>query len=113
MPNDHTIQEDKRFRALIENSWDVIILVNRKAKILYSTPSIIRIFGREYTEFMGLSGIKFIHPLDAPKVLKALYHLIRKPSMTQNLEFRVLHRDGYYKWVEVIGTNMLKVPEVK
>ncbi|MBI2032182.1 MAG: PAS domain-containing protein [Candidatus Levybacteria bacterium] len=105
-------QSEKKFRALVEKSWEVVALVDRSAKILYATPSMIRLFGRDYKEFLGMSGIKFIHPFDVPLVLKTLARLILKPKSSETLELRVRHKDGSYKWIEATGTNLLNEPEV-
>src|SRR6478609_4270616 len=67
---------DARFRAFVEKSWEVLVLIDRKTRILYATPSIISMFGREANEFMGIQGIRFIHPADIPKTLKAFAQVI-------------------------------------
>jgi len=104
---------EKKFRALVEKSYDVTLMVDPKARLLYATPSIVRLFGREYEEFMGLPGIKFIHPSDIPKIVKALARLALRPNSCETLEFRIKHKEGYYIWVEATGTNLLHEPEVK
>ncbi len=106
-------ESEKKFKALVENSWEGIALVDSKAKLLYATPSIVRLFGRKMDEFIGVSGIKFIHPLDAPKVLKTLSKLLLKPRLKQTMEFRVRHKLGHYQWIEATASNKLKDPKIK
>lgn len=100
-------QNDKFFRALIENSWDGIFLINAKAQALYYSPSIIRLFGRDYSEFKGTSGIKYLHPADAPRIVKLLAEIVLKPKTTIHTEMRVRHKLGHYIWIEAIATNFL------
>ncbi len=103
---------DKLFKALIENSWDVTILIDEKARVLYASPSSVRMFGRDYKDFMGINGFKFLHPLDAPKVVKALSQILLKPQHPIQMEMRIKHKDGHYVWIEAIATNLLADKDV-
>lgn len=105
--------EDSRFRALVEKSSDVIMLMSRRGKILYATPSIVRLYGRTYEEFMGFSTFTFLHPLDVPRVMKQLTHLLLHPQKPVTVECRVKHKNGSWKWVEATGTNFLNDPQIK
>jgi PAS domain S-box-containing protein len=100
-------QNDKLFKALIENSWDVIILIDSKGRAKYASPSIVRMFRRDYKEFIGIQGIKFVHPFDMPKVAKGLAQIIRNPQEPIHMEMRVRHKDGHYLWLEALATNFL------
>ncbi|MBI3984538.1 MAG: PAS domain-containing protein [Candidatus Levybacteria bacterium] len=106
-------KEEKKFKTLVENSWEAVLLVDAKARLLYATPSIVKLFGRKFDEFMGVSGIKFVHPLDITKVLKKLSTLLLKPNSRVTLESRIKHKLGHYRWVEATATNLLKDPDVK
>jgi PAS domain S-box-containing protein len=100
-------QNEKFYRALIENSWDGILLINSKAQALYYSPSIVRLFGRDYAEFKGVNGLKYLHPADAPRIIKLLAEIILKPKATVHTEMRVRHKLGYYIWIEAVATNFL------
>lgn len=112
MPEKNFRLDDKKFRFLIENSFEVVLLVDLKARILYATPSTVKMFGRSFDEFMGIKGVKFVHPKDIPVVVKALAKIALKPKASVTVEFRVQHKEGYYKWVEATGTNLLSEPGI-
>lgn len=103
----HSDKDEKFFKALIENSWDGILLINAKAQALYYSPSIVRLFGRDYSEFKRASGIKYLHPADAPRIIKLLAEIILKPKTIIHTEMRVRHKLGHYVWIEAIATNFL------
>jgi PAS domain S-box-containing protein len=100
-------QNDKFYKALIENSWDGILLINAKAQAIYYSPSIVRMFGRDYSDFKGVSGLKYLHPADASRIIKLLTQIILKPKITIHTEMRVRHKSGHYIWIEAIATNFL------
>ncbi len=52
----------KRFRALIEHAFDVVLLLDRDCGILYASPSVERVLGYPPRELVGRSGLDFIHP---------------------------------------------------
>lgn len=98
---------DAKFRALIEKSHDVIVLVDAKARVLYASPSIVRLFGRKQTEFLGIIGLKFVHPLDYPKLIHLLSSLLLNNGDSITTEMRIQHKEGHWLWIEAIATNLL------
>jgi diguanylate cyclase (GGDEF)-like protein/PAS domain S-box-containing protein len=42
-----------------------------------------------------------LHPADRERVLAYLYGYVRQPVGDYHIEFRVRHRDGSYRWIEV------------
>lgn len=57
-------REEQLFRALAEQSSDIIILVNREGVITYINPAIERALGFKAEERIGASGFERIHPDD-------------------------------------------------
>ncbi|MBA3732864.1 PAS domain S-box protein [Patescibacteria group bacterium] len=53
-------RQEAYFRGLIENSYEVIILIDDKGSILYASPSIKKIFGFSISEVVGKNISKFI-----------------------------------------------------
>ena len=52
----------RRFRALIEHAFDVVLLLDRDCGILYASPSVERVLGYAPRELVGRNGLDFIHP---------------------------------------------------
>ena len=55
---------EERFRALVENSSDGIILLDRDGRVFYASPAVTRILGYDVDEVVGLDAFNLIHPDD-------------------------------------------------
>ncbi len=98
---------EHRFQSLIENSSDVIILLNIVGNIIYAGPSTERVFGYKAEEVLGMNAFNFLHPDDRERVLKILMDLVKKPGETIPTEYRIIRKDKQVRWVESLGTNLL------
>lgn len=105
-------QSEKRFRALIEKSSDVISLVSRDGINLYTSPSVTRILGYDHKEYLGQNGFDMVHPQDQPLAMAEFASLISKPNGTSQMEVRVRHKNQSWIWIETTATNLLDVDGV-
>jgi PAS domain S-box-containing protein len=103
---------ERRFRALIEHSADLVLLCDAGGAILYSGPSLSRLLGYGAAEFLGRQIWEFIHPHDTAAARQAVDKLLSRPGGTLFLEYRLRHRDGRVCWVEQAATNLLTEPHV-
>jgi PAS domain S-box-containing protein len=101
------------FRALIENSLDIIFVVNKKGTITYASPSVKRYLGYRPEELMGKSGFKLITPIDLPRAIYDFGKAILTKEIIIPNSFRVRHKDGFYCVLEGVGKNLLDNPAVK
>ncbi len=106
-------QSERRFRSLIENSSDIISLSSPEGKILYTTPSTERILGYSYEEFVSKDQFQFIHPDDRERTRLQFVSLLQTPGKSIHVEYRVRHKDGTWRWLESVGTNLLAEPAVQ
>jgi PAS domain S-box-containing protein len=104
------IEKDKRFRALIENSSDLIALIDENNVIKYASPSTTRILGYNIEEFENHSGFDFILKDDHEKIKSILSDLAAKPGTTVTYQYRCLHKNGMILWMEATGTNLINDP---
>ncbi|MBK7030550.1 MAG: PAS domain S-box protein [Bacteroidales bacterium] len=103
---------EKRFRALIENSSDAIIVIDQNATILYESPAYSRITGRNIKDRIGENGFEFIHSDDLPMVRDKIQQLIESPDIPVNAVFRNLHQDGSWHYLECVAANKLSDPSI-
>jgi PAS domain S-box-containing protein len=104
---EETVRNENKFRALIENIFDGIILVNHDASVIYQSPSEERITGYRYEEMRGKTIFDFIHPddmLDAMEFYQSIYVAYGE---TKRSQYRIMHKDGHAVWVECTVTNKL------
>ena len=98
---------EKRFRALIENNTDAVILVDPRGRVLYESPAYGRLTGRDNQERLGRSSFDYVHPEDRPAIVKILYELVHFPGRSAQAAFRNQHKDGSWRWFEATATNLL------
>jgi diguanylate cyclase (GGDEF)-like protein/PAS domain S-box-containing protein len=105
-------KSEGRFRALIENSADGIVLFDERGRIRYSSPATLRMLGYADGELPGRDGVALVHPEDAAGIREDLATLRRDPRRTLDVRARVRHRDGSYRLLEGTWTNLLAEPGV-
>jgi PAS domain S-box-containing protein len=104
---------ERRFRALVENSWDGVTLVAADGTIIYTNPAILRNLGYTVEEFVNRNCFELMHPEDQPFIRKLLAQLVHEPGASVTAEYRMLHRDGSWRWRDGTGTNLLAEPSVR
>jgi PAS domain S-box-containing protein len=106
------IESETRFRALIQNSSDIIRILNRDGQIVYESPSAEKILGYAPGYMIGKDPFDNIHPEDLGQVKIDLQDVYDRTNAGTPTEFRIRKSDGEYIWVDSIGTNLLDVPGV-
>ena len=105
--------EQQRFRALVEESAEVIVVVDRDATILYSSPSIQHVLGYAMEDFIGRNAFDFVHADEAPEVRRHFAAVLEADGETRQIELRCLHRDGGWRWMEVVASNLVRDPAIR
>lgn len=95
------------FKALIENSTDLLIQLDKIGTIVYISPSVKRILGYTVEEKIGKSIFEFIHPQDLNMIQTIFQQIIQEENRLVSAQCRVLHKDGSWRWFEGIGQNLL------
>jgi PAS domain S-box-containing protein len=107
------VQREKRFRALIENISDAIVMNDEHSNILYQSPSVAKILGYSDNERIGKKVLDYVHPKNRNEFLQLYQNLYESPNLPLPFEYRFLHKNGNYIWLEGVVTNMLHNPAVK
>jgi PAS domain S-box-containing protein len=102
----------ERFRTIIEQSTDIVSILDRDGTYIYQSPSIKRIMDYNPEEFVGESAFDYVHPDDRELVMKEFYTTIENPDRQATAEYRFKHADGSWRVVESRGINMLSDPVV-
>ncbi|MBI3195735.1 MAG: PAS domain S-box protein [Ignavibacteriae bacterium] len=104
---------EKRFRTLIENSSDVVVMLDGQGTILYESPAVLQVLGFPAETRIGRSIFEKIHPEDAKALMKIFQQLVTQPQQTSSTTFRVRHSNGDWKWIEAVGKNFLFDPNIQ
>jgi PAS domain S-box-containing protein len=105
-------EDEKRFRALVENSSDAITLLDRHGSIRYASASSLRILGYPAIELTGRSTFEFIHPEDISGARRTLRQAVARPRLPIQVHLRVRTKDGEWRWIEATVSNLLEDPDV-
>ncbi len=109
--SDMKLSEEK-FRAIINNSTDIIRILDVYGKIIFESPSSERILGYPEGALLGKSPMEYIHPDDRELVKTDLEAVFQNTNPGTPTEFRIKKVDGSYLAVESISQNMFNVPSV-
>ena len=109
-------QTEKRFRALIENSSDAILLLDPDGQLTFAGASTTRVLGLSPQELAGNNFLRIIHPDDVETVRQALASARSRPGdplpVCARMAGRMLENGARLRWVECTFTNLLANPDV-
>ena len=99
-------RELERYEAIVENTSDVVTLINEDGTILYQSPSVETVMGYGQHERVGERGFDYIHPEDKERAFEAFSKVVNDPETdTVEAELRFRRADGEYIWLDVRGTD--------
>ncbi|HEY1691266.1 MAG TPA: PAS domain-containing protein [Polyangiaceae bacterium] len=101
---------EERFRALVENGADCILLIDEAERIVYASPAVMRMLDRDAASIVGRPVLDLVHPEDAhvPLAVRAAPNGACLDGM-----FRMRHLSGAWRWLEGTATNLLHDPAVR
>jgi diguanylate cyclase (GGDEF)-like protein/PAS domain S-box-containing protein len=105
---------ENRTEALLEASSDAVLAIRADGTLHYVSPSVHQLLGYHADELHGhmLGGI--LHPDSLPAIREWLAELFRAPSgQTLRTETRLLGADGRWVYVDVIGRNRTRDPDLR
>jgi diguanylate cyclase (GGDEF)-like protein/PAS domain S-box-containing protein len=102
----HRRRSEERFGSLIRNASDVITVVDAAHIVRYQTPSITRVLGLDPEAVVGRPIVELVHPGDVPAALAFLAHAAELRESTDTAEWRMAHRDGTWRRIEVVAGNL-------
>ena len=105
-------RRENYFRALTENSLDVLSILDAKGNFGYNSPSIKGVLGYSPADLVGVCAFSLVHPEDLERTITAFEGALGKHESKIRLEFRLRHRDETWRHVEAIGQNRLEDPEI-
>ncbi len=103
---------EERFRAIIEDSADIIAIVSRDGSIQYVNPSPKEMLGYQPEELTGRKIFDFIHRDDLKIAAAAMSPGVPAQEIGPSLEMRVHHKNGSWRTLEVRGNEMVDNPAV-
>src|SRR5213082_618676 len=103
----------RRFRTLVEQSVDVIMLVGPTGELLYASLAASSVLEYAPGENLGRATFELVHPDDLAQVHALFRDLVTRSTGPTRTEFRVRHQDGSWRYLEATGINRLDEPAVE
>ena len=106
-------RSERRFRALVENSSDIILVVDDDRQITFASPAAHRLLGLPDKALMGSHPARWVHPDDWPALARLLDGEVPVvTSSTGEVEVRIRHADGSHRWFEIRTKDLHHDPEI-
>ena len=110
---DNLKSSEARFRSLVQNSSDVITLLDEQGRISYVSPAVEKLLGYESGTLLNTTLWRVIHTEDLNTANSTFQQLLRTDFGQELLGTRWKHTDGSYRYMETILSNQLADPHVK
>lgn len=102
----------ERFQALTEQSFDLIIVTDADSVIGYVNQAVGPVLGRLPEELVGTNVASWLHPDDVPALQAAIAAERETPGSVGEVDYRMRHADGSWRWLETSGKNLVDEPAV-
>jgi diguanylate cyclase (GGDEF)-like protein/PAS domain S-box-containing protein len=103
----------QRFAALVEQSTDIICIIDEKGCIAYHSPAAERLLGYVHGSWLGTPFTAVVHPDDQADLNETFRRLVLDPTLTPLAEVRVTTVGGDWRSVEISASNRLSDPAVR
>ncbi|MFG1608010.1 diguanylate cyclase domain-containing protein [Actinoplanes sp. NPDC049265] len=102
----------RRFRSLVQNSTDVITVVDAAGLITFTSPSARLTLGHPADDMVGRRAFFYVDAADRPVADALTAAVFAEPLVEHRAEMRFRHVDGQSRWHEVVAVNLLDDPDV-
>src|SRR5712671_3322004 len=100
---------ERYFRSLIEDTNDLIVVLDLEHRYQFVSASAERILGYRVEELVGRSTLDFCHPEEHEAVTQDLRRIAEQGAEERMLRARLRHKDGSWRVVEWSGRSALDI----
>ncbi len=100
------LQSEQRFKALVQEGYDLFAIIDQKGYYTYMSPSSNKIIGVPPEEFVGKNAFEFVHPDDIEKAQNSIKKVVSQERIVVE-NYRAKNHKNEWRWVETVLTNML------
>jgi diguanylate cyclase (GGDEF)-like protein/PAS domain S-box-containing protein len=106
-------ESEARFRALVQNSFDIITIHDESGVTHYESPAASRILGYPPGSLVGKTPFETVHPKDVARARDAFGAVLKGEVSPLPTVLRFRHADGSWIHLEVLGNNLLDHPGIR
>ena len=100
-------QSEERFRSVVENSHDGIVIVDDSFHMAYANDQFCRLLGERREKLLGRDFRDFLNTDDLEMVIETYRERQQGGSPPARYEFRINRSDGETRWVET-SSSLIK-----
>ena len=106
-------RKDALYLSVVENSTDLILLVEEDATVRFASPSLESCLGYDVSEVIGTSVFDYFHPDEHEQARRDLEAGARDGFPKYPRVRRLRHKDGNWRSFEYAAADLLENPEVR
>jgi PAS domain S-box-containing protein len=108
------LESEEKFRAITENTSDIIVVYDENGLHKYISPSAARTSGVSATDAIGVPVQAILHPDDIDIFMTAFREAQQSPGQSVLLpEFRIRNSEGHVLYHEALITSLPNAPGIK
>lgn len=104
------VRSEARFRALVQQSPEVTLIIDKEGNIRFASPACSELFDRSPGEMVGLSLPSLVHPEEAVTLRRFLDSAAS--GKTALAEWRVRGENDRWTWTENSATDLSEEPAI-
>jgi diguanylate cyclase (GGDEF)-like protein/PAS domain S-box-containing protein len=104
--HEHVRQSEQRYRSFVENANGLVFELSLEGVFTYVSPNWTDHLGHAMSEVQGHSFVPFVHPDDVAACGAFLQSVLGSDQKQADVEYRVLHKDGTWRWHASSGARM-------
>jgi PAS domain S-box-containing protein len=105
-------RSEEHFRALIENSTELMMLLDTRGTITYTSPSFGHVLGYQASDLFGYNYGDFLHTDDQAFAQRIMRRLLTSSGEPVPAEIQFRDKMGSYHLLECVLTNLTANPAV-
>jgi PAS domain S-box-containing protein len=98
---------DARFRAMVQHSSDVVVVLDAFLRTTYVSPAIEGVLGLDAELGLGRTFIEWVAPDDRAMAVALLARVVSTPFSSESLYCKMVHADGTLRTMETVASNLL------
>ncbi|MFV8226329.1 PAS domain S-box protein [Christiangramia aquimixticola] len=104
---------ENRFRSLVENSNEIILIVDDQNSVKYASPSLGKVTNYQKIDFSVNGVLHYVHPDYHDMLREKIEYAYTKPGIPiPDIILKVIDADNQWFWVNLTLTNMLDADNI-
>jgi diguanylate cyclase (GGDEF)-like protein/PAS domain S-box-containing protein len=99
-------RSERRFRALVENASDMILVVDRNGVVTVASDAVDQQLGRSADAIVGAKLVDLVHPEDVQLVVPLLAEAVDHRPGLASVEWRMARADGSFAHVDTKARDL-------